>query len=94
MKRVIAKLKLGETALRVFKRYTQNLVEKSRAEDGNISYDLYQDVADKSVFLFIETYRNQEAVDLHFESEYLADFLARVNPLLREEPEVLIDTIY
>lgn len=93
MKRVIAKLEPRKTSAEEFKYYTEGLIEKSRAEEGNISYDLYQNAFDKSDFLFIEIYRDQEAVNSHFSSEHLTSFLAKVKPLLQKEPEVLIDTV-
>lgn len=44
MKRVIARLLLNEVAsLELFQQCTVDLIAKSRAEDGNISYDLYKD---------------------------------------------------
>ncbi|MDR1114760.1 MAG: antibiotic biosynthesis monooxygenase [Tannerella sp.] len=46
------------------------VVEKSRAEAGNISYSLYQDPQDKTRFLFFEEWKNQAAVDTHFAAEH------------------------
>ena len=92
MKRVIAKLLLNETAsLEFFKQCTQDLIVKSRAEDGNLSYDLYQHVEDSRTFLFVERYRDQEALDTHFSSEHLSIFLTNVTSLLKTKPDIMVE---
>jgi quinol monooxygenase YgiN len=53
---------------------TQDLIEKSRAEAGCISYSLYQDPQDKTKFLFFEEWKNQTAVDVHFATEHFQKF--------------------
>ena len=52
----------------------QNVIEKSRAEAGCISYSLYQDPQDKTKFLFFEEWKNQTAVDVHFATEHFQKF--------------------
>ena len=53
---------------------TKSLIEKSRAEEGCISYSLYQDPQDKTKFLFFEEWKNQAAVDFHFSTEHFQKF--------------------
>ena len=53
---------------------TKDIIEKSRAEEGCISYSLYQDPVDKTKFLFFEEWKNQEAVDFHFAAEHFKKF--------------------
>ena len=94
MKRVIAKLQLNEAAsLEFFQQCTADLISESRAEDGNVSYDLYQDTTQRTSFLFMEFYRDQEALDSHFSSEHLGRFLTQITSLLKDEPEILIDDL-
>jgi len=42
-----------------------DLVEASRSEAGNVSYDFYADLADPAKFTFIEVWNDQTAFDLH-----------------------------
>jgi len=58
---------------------TQGLIEKSRAEEGCVSYSLYQDPKDKTKFLFFEEWKNQAAVDFHFATEHFRCFGAVLN---------------
>ena len=53
---------------------TKDLIEKSRAEEGCVSYSLYQDPRDKTKFLFFEEWKNQAAVDYHFATEHFQKF--------------------
>ena len=53
---------------------TKDLIEKSRAEEGCVSYSLYQDPQDKTKFLFFEEWKNQAAVDFHFATDHFQKF--------------------
>ena len=53
---------------------TKDLIEKSNAEEGCISYALYQDPHDRTKFLFFEEWKNQAAVDFHFSTEHFQKF--------------------
>ena len=70
---------------------TKDLIEKSRAEAGCISYSLYQDPQDKTKFLFFEEWKNQAAVDFHFDTDHFKKFGETLNDCA-SEPAVI--TIY
>ena len=63
----------------VFLEATKSLIEKSRAEEGCISYSLYQDPQDKTKFLFFEEWKNQAAIDFHFSTEHFLKFGETLN---------------
>ncbi len=44
---------------------TNELVAKSRQDEGNKGYDLYQSTTNPRVFMFCETWESQEALDKH-----------------------------
>ncbi|MVX64685.1 antibiotic biosynthesis monooxygenase [Clostridium chromiireducens] len=56
----------------------KDLIDKSRQESGCISYSLFQDINDESVFTFIEEWQDQKAIELHNNSEHFK----RIVPLL------------
>ena len=70
---------------------SQSLIEKSRAEEGCISYSLYQDPQDKTKFLIFEEWKNQAAIDFHFATEHFMQFRADLEEYA-SEPAVI--TIY
>ena len=63
---------------------TQSLIEKSRAEEGCVSYSLYQNPQDKTKFLFFEEWKNQAAVDFHFATEHFQKFGETLNECASE----------
>jgi len=44
---------------------TNELVAKSRQDEGNKGYDLYQSTTNPRVFMFCESWETQEALDKH-----------------------------
>lgn len=55
------------------------LVAASQAEEGNISYHLYENTEDKNAFIMVEAWRDSAAVESHNASSHFQAF-ARVAP--------------
>ncbi len=53
-----------------FIEFTRDIIAKSRAEEGCISYTLYQDPSDPTKFMFFEQWKDQAAIDYHFSTEH------------------------
>ena len=51
-------------------------VESSRAEDGCVEYGYAEDVLDPGLIHVKEVWRDQAALDQHFESDHIADWRA------------------
>ena len=73
-----------------FLSFTKELIEKSRAEEGCISYTLYQDPNDKSTFLFFEEWKNQAAIDFHFATEHFKKFDEKMGDFASKPPVITI----
>lgn len=56
-----------------------SIVELSRAESGNIRYDLHQDQLNKNSFVFYEVWEDETALNTHKTSQHFQDFFAFVN---------------
>lgn len=52
-------------SLEEVKAVTDELVAKSREDEGNKGYDLYQSTTNPRVMMFCETWKSQEALDKH-----------------------------
>jgi quinol monooxygenase YgiN len=63
-------------------------VKPAREEAGCLHYDLYRSVEDGNVFLFHETWRNAEAVEIHGGQPHFQTLMADAEPLLARPPEV------
>ena len=57
----------------------RDLVAKSRAEAGNLRYDLHQDLQNENRFVFVETWQDQAAVDSHNASGHFQGFVQAID---------------
>lgn len=57
----------------------QNVVNATRKEEGNISYDLHQNVAHPLNYTLIEVWKSQEAIDIHNASAHFEEFKNAIN---------------
>ena len=57
----------------------QAIVEATRQEEGNISYELHQDVANPQTYVFLEVWKSQEAIDIHNNSSHFQAFAKAVH---------------
>jgi quinol monooxygenase YgiN len=64
------------------------LHERSRAEDGNINYDLHQSSDDPHVWMLNENWRSAADLDTHFEFQYMKDFVAVLDDVLDGEMDL------
>lgn len=70
------------------KKVLNNGVKPARAEEGCLHYDLYRSVEDGNVFLFHETWRDDEAIEIHDNQPHFKTLMADAEPLLAQPPEV------
>ncbi|SNZ14067.1 Quinol monooxygenase YgiN [Terribacillus aidingensis] len=58
------------------------VVEGSRAEAGNNSYDLYQDPKDANSLIMVENWKDMDAVQAHNSSSHFQKFSAAAKEML------------
>jgi quinol monooxygenase YgiN len=68
----------------------RTLVPQSKAEPGCIQYDLHVDIADPTVLIVYEIWRDQQALDSHVGSPHFQAFLATATPLLSDALDVRV----
>jgi quinol monooxygenase YgiN len=56
----------------------KTVVEATRKEQGNIFYNVFEDVKNPLKFVFIETWKSQAAIDSHNKSTHFNDFVKAV----------------
>jgi len=66
------------------------MVENSNKEPGCRGYRLYQDPHEKTSFIFVETYDNQEAIDFHFATPYFKEFGQTIADMVSSPAEIKI----
>ncbi len=72
--------------------FTQ-LVKASRAEAGNNSYDLHQEIDQPNRFVFIENWKSQAAIDAHNASEHFQAFVHAIDGKTEHLEIVLLDEL-
>lgn len=82
---IVAKTKFKEDALDTLLPLLEELIAKSRAEEGCITYDLYQDIDTPTVLTFIEEWKDQEAIDLHNSSEHFTRIIPKLGSYAEEK---------
>jgi len=71
---ITAKPEFKEDVLKAIK----TVVDATRKETGSIFYDVYEDVNNPLRFVFIETWKSQEAIDSHNKSAHFTTFVKAV----------------
>lgn len=66
----------------LFLKEMQPLIAASRAENGNISYNLLKDTENENVFNMEEVWQDQQAFSLHNASEHFTAFVSKAEDLL------------
>lgn len=61
-----------------------DMVEPTRAEPGNIFYDLFQSATDPTTFFLFESWRSKAALDEHFAQPYFAAMDEKLSKQLYE----------
>ncbi|MGX8176734.1 putative quinol monooxygenase [Exiguobacterium artemiae] len=83
-----AKLEVQAAKRQEFLEATKTLIEGSRMEAGNISYDLFQSIEDENVFMMIEKWEDQAAIESHNTSAHFGQFVAFAQTALAKPLDV------
>jgi quinol monooxygenase YgiN len=68
----------------------QVIINNTRKEEGCLGYSLYQDPFEKTSFIFVESYKNQAAIDAHFAAPYFEEFGTKTADMTAKPMEVKI----
>ena len=59
-----------------FKPHMERMLAASRAEDGCLTYSYAEDVAEPGLIRVFEAWRDQAAIDAHFQTSHMAEWRA------------------
>jgi len=80
--KVVAKFVLKEGCKDALKAVLEELVQKTRLEEGNISYALYESLDDPNVATMLEEWESKEALDAHMKTEHFTRIVPQVDEFL------------
>ncbi|ADU31021.1 putative quinol monooxygenase [Evansella cellulosilytica] len=66
------------------------LITGSQAEEGNITYRLYEDTEAPNQFVMLEEWVDQKAIDIHNETEHFKNFGKKAKDYFKQAPEVKV----
>lgn len=87
---IIAKVYIKPGSESDFIPSASTMIENSNKEEGCLGYMLYQDPYEKTNFIFIESYKNQAAVDAHFATPYFKEFGTKIADITSKPAEIKI----
>ncbi|MDE5832143.1 MAG: antibiotic biosynthesis monooxygenase [Desulfovibrio sp.] len=73
--RIVAEMRFKPGQKEILKEAFKALVDDSRAEKGNISYELTEDLKDPDHVFVLETWASQEAIDEHMKTPHFTNFM-------------------
>jgi quinol monooxygenase YgiN len=74
-------------------RVGQAVAAASREEPGCISYRIYEDTEAPNDFVFVEEWEDNAALEEHFATDHVADFMKAIQDTLAAPPDVTFHTI-
>lgn len=79
---VVAKNYAKKDKIEEFKKIAQKLEQLTNQNDaGCISYKLYQDINDPTVFVFIEEWEDMKSLQNHTNAEHFTTLVSQMQPL-------------
>ena len=87
---ILVKKEFKEELIPVF----QTVVNETRKEEGNISYELHQDTKNPLKFIILEVWKSQDAIDIHNASTHFQNFVKAVENKLDNLSIDIIAKIY
>lgn len=87
---IFAKWQVKDGELQTVLDLLPSLIEKSRNEEGNLFYKIYQDNAEPNTLMLSESYRDMASIESHKNSDhYQGIAVKQIIPLLENREVVL-----
>ncbi|MCE7699442.1 MAG: antibiotic biosynthesis monooxygenase [Methanobacterium paludis] len=67
---------------------SQDLIDSSRLDAGNISYNLYASTEDDDLLLMLEQWENPEVLEAHMQTEHFKAFGAAIEDIVAKEMDI------
>ncbi|MEH7484252.1 putative quinol monooxygenase [Neobacillus drentensis] len=79
-----ANIKVKAQFREIFLEEARLVTKPSQAESGNISYHYYEDSEDANSFIFVEKWKDEQAIGRHEETPHFKRFIRAVEPIVSE----------
>ncbi len=92
MIKIVARSIVRPECIQQYQALARELVEKSQAEAGNVSYTLNQSTKDPRVHCFLEIWKDQAAIDFHNATEHFTRIVPQLRPMRESSDPVELFT--
>jgi len=92
--KIIATIELKPQYIQEVLSAIHKVVDETRKEEGNISYDLHENVNNQLVYTIFEVWKSQEAIDLHNASAHFNEFKNAIEGKIEKLDIDIIKKIY
>jgi quinol monooxygenase YgiN len=69
---------------------SQDLIDSSRLDPGNISYNLYAGTEDEDLLIMLEQWESSQALDAHMQTEHFKAFGRAIENIVAEEMDITV----
>ena len=87
---VIAKLPIKEGKVEEAIALINELMPKVAQEEGTLMYTLNQDKNTPNTLVFIERYKDKDALATHSSTPHFQEFFKNAAPLMAGQPEIIV----
>lgn len=87
---VIAKIPMKEDKVEEAIEAVKELIKGVAGEDGTLSYSLNRDQKNPNTLVFIERYKDNDALKAHSATEHFKAFSAKVPQFVAGKPEITV----
>lgn len=85
-----AGLKVNPERREQFLAEVKELLAATHAEEGNLSYELYENAGEENAFIMVEQWRDADAVSSHNASPHFTEFAAKAGEFLTAPLDVKV----
>ena len=90
---VYAKNIIKEIYIEKFMSLAKPLIEETRKETGNVSYELVRVLGKVNEFAFLEKWENNEVLEAHMKTKHFTTLIPQIGELLEEDMSISINEV-
>lgn len=67
---------------------SKHIIEHSQSEEGNISYELFEQTSEPNTFVMLEEWKDLAAIEFHNETPHFKKFIQETGGMFSQPPKV------
>lgn len=92
--KIVAQILVKKEYQNELEKVFQVLVDETRKEEGNISYDLFQTLENPLEYTIIETWKSQDAINIHNSTPHFNTFKEAINERVDNLSITVMEKVY